>query len=195
MAACPIPKSVAAATKVLEEYADLSARIVALDEDRQRSIAAANQRADVAAEPMLKRQEIILAALESWWPSAALAIANGKKSVQLGGCMIGTRLSRKARARSRTTTKLAALFKTRHFKHATKLKYSLDRTSTLKLLQLGGKTAGQDRGDRLQDRDQDETGSSWSVRNRPARSHSEAARLPARRGAGQRSQPSHRAQG
>lgn len=144
MAACPIPKSIAAATKLLEEYADLSACLVAVDEDRQRSIAAANQGADVAADPLMKRQEIILAALESWWPSAALAIANGKKSVQLGGCMIGTRLSRPKLGHGfENDDKAVNAIPSRHFKQCTRIKYSLDRTSTLKLLQLGGK-AGQD---------------------------------------------------
>lgn len=137
-----IPKSLAAATRMLERYADLDARIAALEEDRTKAIAAANQRADVAAAPMIKERDVICAAIESWWPHAAPLIAGGNKSVQLGGCVIGTRKSKDKLAHSFETDDVAALalFKTRFRKHATRLKVALDRMATLKLLQVGGKT-------------------------------------------------------
>lgn len=137
-----IPKSQAAATQLLEEYADLGSRVALLEEDRSIDIAAANQRADTAAGPMLQRMAAISAALESWWPSAALAIAGGKKSVQLGGCIIGTRKARAKLAHSFPSDDKAveALRATRFAKHTTRVSYSLDRASTLKLIEIGGKT-------------------------------------------------------
>lgn len=138
-----IPKSQAAATKLLEEFADLQGRVALLEEDRSKAIAAANQRADTSAEPMLKRMNAISTQIESWWPSAATAIAGGKKSVQLGGCIIGTRQSRPKLSHGfENDDKAIAAIPSRLFKQCTKIRYSLDRTATLKLLQLGGK-AGQ----------------------------------------------------
>lgn len=143
MASCAIPKSTAMATRLLEEYADLKARLALIEEDRSRAIAAANQRADAAAGPMLKRADVIAASIESWWPHAAPLIANGNKSMQLGGCMIGTR---QARARlghpfESDDKAAAALLGTRYARQTTKVKHSLDRAATLKLLQLKGKIA------------------------------------------------------
>jgi hypothetical protein len=54
-----IPKSLAAATRLLERYADLDARLALVEEDRTAAIAAANQRADVAATPMIKERDSI----------------------------------------------------------------------------------------------------------------------------------------
>lgn len=137
-----IPKSQAAATKLLEEYADLDSRVALLEEDRAIDIAAANQRADTAAAPMIERCRAISAALESWWPHAAANIAPGKKSVQLGGCIIGTRKSRDKLTHGFENDDKAveALRACRFSKYTTKVRYSLDRMATLKLLQVGGKT-------------------------------------------------------
>lgn len=137
-----IPKSQAAASKLLEEYADLDARITQVEADRTDNIAAANAKADTAAAPMHERKAVITAALESWWPSAALAIAGGKKSVQLGGCIIGTKKSRARLAHGFESDDKAveALRGSRFAKHTTKVRYSLDRMATLKLLEIGGKT-------------------------------------------------------
>src|SRR4051812_43625331 len=103
-----IPKSQAAATKLLEEYADLDGRVALVEEERAKAIASANQRADAAVAPMLERRAAIAAAVESWWPGAAPHIANGKKSVELGGCIIGTKKSRAKLAHAFDTDDKAA---------------------------------------------------------------------------------------
>jgi hypothetical protein len=92
---------------------------------------------------MIKRRDEIAASIASWWPHAAPHIAGGKKSVQLGGCVLGTKKSRdKLGHRFESDEKaVEALLASRFAKHTTRVKYSLDRTSTLKLLQIGGKTA------------------------------------------------------
>jgi hypothetical protein len=137
-----IPKSQAGASRLLEEFADLAARIAQVENDRSDNIAAANTRADAAVAPMLERQATISASIESWWPAAAPHIANGKKSVELGGCIIGTRKSKDKLGHSFESDDKAAaeLFKSRFRKHTTKLKVVLDKAGTLKLLQIGGKT-------------------------------------------------------
>lgn len=140
-----LPKSTAAATKLLERYADLDARLAKVEADRSDAIAAANYRADIAADPMRQERDKIGASIESWWSHASATIANGRKSVELGGCMIGTRMSRPSLGHTYESDDKAveALRKTRYFKQATKVKFSLDRTATAKLLQLGGKAGEQ----------------------------------------------------
>ena len=137
------PKTQADATALLEEYADLDARVALVEADRTDNIAAANARADVAAAPMRERQAEIAAAIAGWWPKAAATIAGGKKSVQLGGCIIGTKMSRATLAHSFDSDDKAveALRGSRFAKHTTKVKYSLDRAATMKLIEVGGKTA------------------------------------------------------
>jgi hypothetical protein len=139
------PKAIPAATRLLEEFADLTSRIALVEEDRADSIALANSRADGAAQPMLDRLEDIRAALEPWWLASGQALAGGNKSVELGGCLIGLRLSRPKLAHGFESDDKAteALRSTRWAKQTTRVKYSLDRTATLKLMQLAGK-AGQD---------------------------------------------------
>jgi hypothetical protein len=136
------PKTLAAATQLLEEYADLSSRIALVEEDRAESIAKANVVADVAAQPMQARLEEIEAALEPWWTKGGHELAGGKKSMELGGCVIGSRMSRPKLAHGFANDDKATevLRGTRWAKRTTRISYSLDRTATLKLLQLGGKT-------------------------------------------------------
>lgn len=137
------PKSTAEATQLLERYADLALRIDLVEADRNDAIATANQRADVAATPMLEEMASLSQALAPWWAKSAAALADGRKSSELGGCIIGTRKSRDSLAHGFTNDDKAveALRASRYAKHTTRVKYSLDRTATLKLLQIGGKTA------------------------------------------------------
>ena len=137
------PKTIAAATKLLERYADLDGRIALVEADRTVAIAQANQRADVAAAPMLQERDHIAIVLEPWWDKAGADLAGGNKSVQLGGCKVGTRDSRPKLAHQFDTDDKAveALRGSRFAKMAVKVRYSLDRAATLKLLQIGGKTS------------------------------------------------------
>jgi hypothetical protein len=135
------PRTVAAATELLEEFADLTSRVAIVEEDRSERIAKANVWADTAAQPMLVRLEEIRSALEPWWKNGGSAVAGEKKSAELGGCQIGLRTSRPKLAHGFESDDKAteALLATRYARQTTRVKYSLDRTSTLKLLQLGGK--------------------------------------------------------
>jgi hypothetical protein len=139
------PKTIAAASELLEEFADLTSRVAIVEEDRSERIAKANAWADTAAQPMLARLEEIRGAIEPWWTKSGHDLAGGKKSMELGGCTIGSRMSRPKLAHGFESDAKAteALRGTRWAKQSTRISYSLDRTSTLKLLQLGGK-AGSD---------------------------------------------------
>lgn len=144
MSKLPVPKSRIAATKLLERYADLASRVELIEADRKDRIAAANGWADTAAGPMLDELANLATVLEDWWKAAGAGIAQGdQKSVQLGGCMIGTRLARATVGHSFDDDKAAtaALVASRYAKYTTKVSFSLDRTALLKLLDVGGKTA------------------------------------------------------
>jgi hypothetical protein len=139
------PKTVNAATQLLERYADLTARVELVEADRAERVANANAWADTAAQPMLEDLVALGAALEAWWMKGGSDVAGGKKSAELGGCSIGLRMARAKLAHGFESDDKAieALRGTRWAKQTTKIKYSLDRPATLKLLQMGGK-AGSD---------------------------------------------------
>lgn len=137
------PKSTAAATRLLERYAELDGKLAVIEERRSAEIGRANSSADAEASPLRSELEAIAGKLEPWWDGAAATIAGGKKSVELGGCMIGTRMSRPKLAHGFESDDKAteALRQTRWSKQTTRVRYSLDRTATAKLLTLRGKAA------------------------------------------------------
>ena len=85
------PATIEEATKLAERYAALAGEQQLIEEKRARAIATANQLADKLALPVATEIAVIAAALEPWWKSAGAALTDGKrKSIELGGCMIGT---------------------------------------------------------------------------------------------------------
>lgn len=138
------PRTTEAATRLLERYATLAGVVALAETNRSAELARINAVVDLEVQPMLEEQANITAALEPWWAANGNTVAPGtRKSVQLGGCMIGSRQSRAKLGHGFDNDKLAvaALQTTRFAKHTLKVGYSLDRTATLKLLQVGGKTA------------------------------------------------------
>jgi len=89
------PRTIPAATQLLERYASLEATIVAAENARNAVIAEANKAADESLAPLLEERRAILSKLEPWWLKNATKLTAGKrKSIELGGCMIGTRVGR-----------------------------------------------------------------------------------------------------
>ena len=77
---------------MLERYAALDGERAAIEGQRNESIAAINATADKMLTPVIEEMEAIAAKIEPWWAKSRDAILTGKrKSVELGGCMIGTR--------------------------------------------------------------------------------------------------------
>ena len=89
------PRSVADATALCERFARLDGKIAEIDAARNDAIAAANTTADKAGEPLIAERDAIAAKLERWWKRMAGKLTEGKrKSIELGGCMIGSRSGR-----------------------------------------------------------------------------------------------------
>lgn len=135
------PKTLPAATRMLERYAIASLALADIESSRSFAIAAANAEADHSAGPLIKELTDLETALEPWWNGPGKDLAGGKKSVQLGGCMVGIRKGKPSLAHTfpKDDDAATALLSTRYKKQTTRVKYSLDKVGTLKLLQLGGK--------------------------------------------------------
>jgi phage host-nuclease inhibitor protein Gam len=95
MAAPRTPRTVKAATALLERFAELDGQIAGLEADRTAAIAATNASVDALAEPLLAERDQIRDKLAPWWKEAAAELTQGKrKSIELGGCLIGSRSGR-----------------------------------------------------------------------------------------------------
>ena len=94
-AAVAVPTTVDEATLLLEEFATLEGQLAKGEEYRAHLIATANARCDERANPLIARRGELAAALQTWWAGAAAALTGGKrKSIELGGCMIGSKAGR-----------------------------------------------------------------------------------------------------
>lgn len=92
MSTIRVPRTVKTATGLLERYAAVDAQIAAIEADRSARIAAVNADADRQADPLLKERDKVREALSAWWAEAGPSMTDGKrKSIALGGCMIGSR--------------------------------------------------------------------------------------------------------
>jgi Bacteriophage Mu Gam like protein len=137
------PEDVAQATQMLERYAEITGGLARAEERRSRLIARANAAVDAVTAPLVTEAAEIAGRLETWWKSAGPDLVGKRKSIELGGCMIGSRATKARLVHGFESDDKAveALRASRHGKLTTVVRYSLDRAATLKLLQLKGKRA------------------------------------------------------
>lgn len=137
------PRNAAQATPLLERYAEITGSLARAEERRSRLIARANAAADAVTAPLIAEAEEIAGKLGTWWKTAGPDLVGKRKSIELGGCLIGSRATKPRLVHGFESDDKAveALRASRHGKLTTSVKYSLDRPATLKLLQLKGKTA------------------------------------------------------
>lgn len=128
------PKTIAGATALLERFAAIGAEVELIEGARNDAIARANAAADVALEPLLGEQSAIAAALEPWWAGARDDLTGGKrKSVELGGCLVGSKRERFTLgfANGGEDEALQALLGQRWAKPYVHVRYSVHRVVTL----------------------------------------------------------------
>lgn len=90
-----VPRTTEAATTLLERFATVESDIAAIEHNRSICIADVNNRCDTAAQPLLEERQALIAALEPWWRRNAEALTQGKrKSIELGGCIVGSKTER-----------------------------------------------------------------------------------------------------
>lgn len=94
MAAHRTPRTLKAATLLLERFAALDGQRAAIEEARRAELATVNAAYDDRAAPLLPELEDLKAKLTTWWQGAGAGLTKGKrKSIELGGCEIGSRSS------------------------------------------------------------------------------------------------------
>ncbi|WP_294292671.1 host-nuclease inhibitor Gam family protein [uncultured Sphingomonas sp.] len=90
--AFPVPETDEAAIAMLEQLASLDAEFATIEATRASAIAATNAVGDTLALPIIDKKAAIVEALAPWWAQAAPRLTKGKrKSIELGGCKIGTK--------------------------------------------------------------------------------------------------------
>lgn len=136
------PASIEAATILAERYAARAGELNLVEETRAKAIASANAAADRFAVPLAAELQAIQAALEPWWKTAGGELGGSRKSIELGGCMVGTTSGRPSlRLRGdekKALTKLKAL---RWAKPLIRIAESIDKVAVRKA--LSGKRAAE----------------------------------------------------
>lgn len=135
------PRSVNSATMLCERFADLEGQISYHEHKRNATIAQANADADCNIEPLLAERNAIAARIEAWWPTAAAKLTEGqRKSIELGGCIIGTRMGRESLGiRGDEAKVLAKLEQADWARGLVRTRVSIDKTAVFKA--LGGEHA------------------------------------------------------
>lgn len=86
-----VTASTADATVLLERFAQLDVEAQLVEASRADGIAAANAAADQVLLPIVAEQNEIRAQLEPWWKRNGAELRGKRKSIELGGCVIGTK--------------------------------------------------------------------------------------------------------
>lgn len=91
-AAMRAPQTPQAAQLLLERYASLDAQVELIEAARTEAIAIANAAADTQLVPLHAELKDIVKQLQPWWAASIDELTGGKrKSIELGGCLIGER--------------------------------------------------------------------------------------------------------
>ncbi len=86
------PRNVEQATELLDRVARLDGEASSINGARNAAIAATNATADALLTPVVEERVVIAGVLETWWGADGRTLLKGKrKSIELGGCMIGTK--------------------------------------------------------------------------------------------------------
>ncbi len=89
------PRTLAAATTLLERFAEVDGAMADIELMRNAEISAANVAADEKLAPLIGEAAQLRTLLFRWWAVAGPGLTQGKrKSMTIGGCDIGTRAGR-----------------------------------------------------------------------------------------------------
>lgn len=99
MSKIPAPRTTEGAIALLERLSSLQAQAALAEAARNQAIADTNAVADTIIAPIAEEIATIEPAIEAWWrKQGAKLLPAGRQSMELGGCMIGTRLGNKTYA-------------------------------------------------------------------------------------------------
>jgi hypothetical protein len=132
------PKNVEQATALLDQVARLDAEAVHINAIRDKAIADSNAVADTLLAPVVERRAAIAKLLEAWWSAEGKALLKGKrKTVELGGCKIGTKAAPLALTFGNSDDFDVALERLREARWAkpyVRVSYAVDKTATKEAL-------------------------------------------------------------
>lgn len=131
------PQTVEQATELLARFADASAQIDALEAQRAASLAQINGAADACIVPLAAELKDIAKQLKPWWAASIEELTAGRrKSIELGGCTIGYRISppKVVHEHGRDGDAALVLLGTNYADRAVRVSYALDKPGVLKLL-------------------------------------------------------------
>ena len=133
MTAIREPRTIEAATKLAERFAELETAIGVADAVRNDAIAKANAAADEEIAPLIEERDAIAAKVGSWWGKNGREQVLGRKpkqkSAELGGCLLGSQKSRASLKLPEDEDKLIERMKgSRALKKLLRVKESIDIT-------------------------------------------------------------------
>lgn len=134
MAAVRKPRSVKEATALLERFAELDGQMAEIEAQRRTELAEVNAEADGLIAPFLPERDAIVAKLQAWWRDSGHELTQGKrKSIALGGCEIGSRMSPATLGVAGDELATAkTLFKQKWSRELVRVTIGLDRAAILK---------------------------------------------------------------
>ena len=130
------PRTTEAATAMLARHAAIEDQVATINATRDAAIAAANKTADADLLPLLSEITLIQEKLAPWWTKAKDKILSGKrKSIELGGCEIGSRKAKdKLGYAGKHDKPVKALTGLRWAKSMLRVTVSIDAAATMKAL-------------------------------------------------------------
>jgi phage host-nuclease inhibitor protein Gam len=121
---------------LLERFGELDGRIAQLEELRSCALGEINANMDRDIAPLLAERAALLGKLQPWWAEARAQLGMGsRKSIELGGCLVGSRAGRDSLAVCGDEMAIvAALLKLDWAQALLTIKVSLDKRAVMKAL-------------------------------------------------------------
>lgn len=138
------PQTTEAATVIAARYAELAATIAEAEAERDAELAATNAAADAVLVPLVAELKDAAKQLKPWWEANVDALTAGRrKSIELGGCVLGYRISPPKVVFAGGTDAMAvtAIEGTELADTLLRMKTSLDKPAILKALDAGAEQA------------------------------------------------------
>jgi len=133
----PVPETTDGAIALLGEFAAVQARIEHIEADRRSGRAAIDEAADRLAAPHEARLKELFNQLKPWWAVSGPEILGGRrKSTELGGCLIGHRMTTPKLGLGKMSVQIAIDTLTKHGwdDPCVRVKYEIDKPACLKML-------------------------------------------------------------
>ncbi|MCH2486151.1 MAG: host-nuclease inhibitor Gam family protein [Erythrobacter sp.] len=130
------PNSITGTRRLCELFAENDGAIATHEEARQAAIAEVNAKYDALVEKPIAENEQIRAKLEPYWQKAGEQLTKGeRKTVELGGCIIGSVAGRASlTVAGKPADAAAALAKTSWGKNLVRVSVSPDKAAIAKVI-------------------------------------------------------------